>query len=287
MKRLLIWIIVSFFIFSCAQHPALKIAKSVSEIDDENYIIPYFLNLALLLELPVKSNFKDTRNYIIWVFNNLNYPDKHGLTGTIYDFQITKSGSETPTEKYDSVDSYSASFLMVLNEYVNRTADDKLIRENSAKIKDIAYTLAYLQDSDGLTTALPNSNQKYLMDNCEVYGGLSAFIQLAENHLQFDKEEKMYYSEIQRNLKLGINTILYNPDNRNYDWAVDEVNHQSDWEVYYPDSYAQLFPVLFDITEDDDLKQHLWTEFNKLYKNKTLPKEQAIVYSLTEKRMEL
>ena len=286
-KLLLILSLSSLLVFSCSQHPALKVAKPVIDIEEANYIVPYFLNLSLLNELPKKKNYKDTRNYILWVFDNLNYPDKHGMTGTIYDFYITKSGLETPVEKYDSVDSYSASFLMMLNEYTKLSGDKSIVKENSKKILDIVYTLAFLQDSDGLTTAKPNHKEKYLMDNCEVYGGLTAYLELAERYSELEQNQKEYYPRVRKNIKDAINSILFNEINNNFDWAFDGLAHTSDWNVFYPDSYAQLFPILFDITEDADLKQHLWKEYNKRYKNKTLPKEQEIIYSLTKKRMEI
>jgi hypothetical protein len=268
------------------QHPVLNIASSIFPIQDQNYIIPYSMNLILMKrfqEDPELQNINDIEDYIHWVFDNLNYPDKYGLTGSIYDFTITRSGVEVPMEIYDSVDSYSATFLVVLNEFFKLTNDKELISAYKNKIDDIAYTIIYLQDNDGLTVAIPNTKTKYLMDNCEVYLGLQAYIELSESM----NWECTDYIESREKMKRSINDIFFNKTKINYNWAVDEVIHESDWDVFYPDSYAQLFPILFGLLDEkEELKSHLWSTYYSLYADEELPAEQEIIVSMTAKRME-
>ena len=287
MKKILFVIFVSFLIFSCSYHPALIIHSWEFQLEEQNYIIPYTNNLIAISELKKSSNIRRIRKYIHWVFQNLNYPDIHGLTGSIYDYDISNSGEQVPSYDYDSVDSYSATFLMLIQKYFFLSQDKALIRQNKQKIHDIAYTIVYLQDEDGLTTALPNSDVKYLMDNCEVYGGLKAFIELSED---FDWDHENFYDDAKDSVERGIMQKLYNADLQNFNWAVDEDGyHECNWQTFYPDAYAQIFPIIYGILEHDmELTQQLWNNFSLIYKKQNyIPPEQIIVINFAEERMEL
>ncbi|MFC1898275.1 hypothetical protein ACFLYJ_01760 [Candidatus Cloacimonadota bacterium] len=286
MKKILFVIFISTLFFSCSQHPALKIFSWKFELEEKNFVIPYTINLIAISDMQENSNLRPIKKYITWVFRNLNYPDKHGLTGSIYDYNISILGTQTSSEGYDSVDSYSATFLMLLNKYFFKSQDRALIRQNKQKILDIAYTIVYLQGEDGLTAALPNSDIKYLMDNCEVYGGLKAFIQLSE---EFGWDLEDYYFDAKDSVERGIMQRMYNPELENFNWAVDDVNiHTSNWHVFYPDCYAQIFPIIYGLVDDAKLKSHIWNNFNIFYKIQTnIPMEQKIVISFAEKRMGL
>ncbi|MCP5052113.1 MAG: hypothetical protein GY940_33405, partial [bacterium] len=59
-------------------------------------------------------------------------------------------------------------------------------------------------------------------------------------------------------------------------------------ERFYPDAYAQLFPVVFDLLWDNKrLRRSLWKRFRRLYKRKfkDLLPEQKILYRLTQQYM--
>ncbi|MDO9578347.1 MAG: hypothetical protein Q7J16_10720 [Candidatus Cloacimonadales bacterium] len=287
MKKILFAIFISSFFFSCSQHPALAIFRWKFQLEESNYVIPYTINLIALSEMQEAVNLRPIKNYLNWVFRNLNYPDKHGLTGSIYDFDISILGVETPSDTYDSVDSYSATFLMMLQKYFFLSQDRALIQQNKQKIHDIAYTIIYLQGEDGLTTALPVSDVKYLMDNCEVFGGLKAFIELSE---EFGWNLEDYYFGAKDSVERGIMQKLYNAELQNFNWAVDDENiHTSDWHIFYPDAFAQLFPIIYGLLDDDaELRHHLWDKFNEIYKNQiNIPAEQKIVIDFAEKRMDI
>lgn len=285
MKKILSAIIISVLLFSCAHHPALKIFSWYADVADTNFIIPYTLNLFAIQKMDDKQNQKYIKNYIEWTFTKLNYPDRHGLTGSIYDFHISREGKEMPTTTYDSVDSYSATFLILLNKYLQKTGDKDFLASFRTKIEDIAYTIVYLQADDGLTSAIPNSETKYLMDNCEVYAGLVAFANLSES-MGWNLEN--YYRNVAIAIKNGIFNFFYNPELNNFNWAIDELGvHTSDWNVFYPDAFAQLFPIVYKLVDDQPLiKNHLWQKFNSLYKNKkNVPLEQKLVITIAEERM--
>jgi hypothetical protein len=146
-------------------HPALDILNNP-------YVVPYFVNLVAVNILPYHP--EKVKRYMEWYLDHLNYPDVYGLTGTIYDYYIS-GNSEVPTYKYDSADSYGATFLSLSLLYVERTGDYKFIRDNLHKLKLIAYMIASLQDRDGLVKAVPYWNLKYLVDNIEDICGLRAF----------------------------------------------------------------------------------------------------------------
>jgi len=288
MNRILSLVLSNLLLFSSCvtTNPVIDMVDGYIKIEKRNYIVPYSINLIALTKLKKNSDLTKVKKYMDWVFDNLNYPDKHGLTGSIYDFIIDKDGTEIITEKYDSIDSYSATFLMVLDEYLRLTGNKKYFLDNRQKIEDITYTIAYLQDKDGLTVAIPKSDIKYLMDNCEVYAGIVSYLRISEK-LGWDKKD--YYQNVLDKLKKGILFKLYNNQELNFDWAVDNiVKHESSWDTFYPDSYSQLFPILFGLLEDDNnenTKIHLWKTYEQMYKTRELPFEQKIIYELTKERM--
>lgn len=273
-------LIISFLLISCSQHPVFRISKDHIKIRNENYIVPYSVNLITYQNLKNQKQLTAAKEYILWVLDNLNYPDKYGLTGSIYDFYITRKGLEKPLYQYDSVDSYSATFLLILYEYFLASEDRELFLQNRKKIEDIAYTIAYLQDNDGLTFATPATEVKYLMDNCEVYAGLEAYIYLCKK-LNWDKIE--FYQKVKDKLEKGFWQKFYDPKNLNFHWAVsNDYLHRSDWNTFYPDGYAQLFPILFGLLENDEnIKTHIWQTYLSLYEERELPTSQMIIFELT------
>lgn len=219
MLLLVVFIKLSF------SHPAL-------EIINNSHLVPYFANLAAINLLPY--NPEKVKNYIKWYLEHLNYPDKYGLTGTIYDFYISES-SETPLYTYDSADSYAATFLFLTYLYANRTQDYQLIRENLQRMKDVAYVIAYLQDTDGLVKALPYVNIKYLVDNIENVCGLRAFSLLLR---RLKDPDWRYYFVISRDIESAVM--------RNLKWRgqiawakVDNELSIASNSVVYPDIYAK------------------------------------------------
>ena len=284
MKNYLCFLCASLILISCTYHPALNILKKHQKLEQINSVVPYTINLYAIHDL--NSDVNKVKPYLTWVLQNLNYPDKHGLTGSIYDRNITIDGIEFSTGGYDSIDSYSATFLILLHKYFMQTNDKELIKENAKKIQDIAYTIAYLQDDDGLTTALPGSDIKYFMDNCEVYAGLRSFIFLSKA-MNWNLED--FSTNTITALEKGIWQRFYNPQNKNFNWAVDDVNvHESDWKNYYPDAYAQIFPIVYDLPfANSKKKDDIWKKYISLYNGnlKDLPSEQKIVVEFAEERM--
>jgi hypothetical protein len=270
-------------------HPALALMSLYAdEIKHKNLAIPYIVNIIAIYELSGKRHYEEVKNYIVWYINHLNYPDRYGLTGTIYNYKIAASGEEIPTLEYDSVDGYAGTFLYLLNLYYLRTGDKSLMNEYWDKISAIAYLIPYLQKQDGLTVAVSQDkdNTKYLMDNCESYAGILSFHQIAQ---RTGLKEDSFYAYTAENIKKNVLKIMYDNKNRNFFWATDDKGkHASDWSVLYPDALAQIFPIYFGLLDGNvKKKKMLWQEFNKRYKNKirSFPLEQRMIYELTLEKM--
>lgn len=249
-------------------------------------IEPYMVSILALNEVENGRNAEKVRDFILWYLKRLNYPDRYGFTGTIYIYDIV-DGVERPTNRYDSIDGYAGMFLHLLHKYVMKTGDLELLQQHWDRIEDIAYLLAALQGPDGLTYALPDSGIKYLMDNCEAYGGLSAYMAMQK---LMGRHEHAYYSQVRAAIKSAIFVRLYDADSATFAWAIeDNYKSKASWRRYYPDAYAQLFPIYYGLLADQPkLESRLWRTFNGRYggKARAFPLEQRIIYELTKKKME-
>ena len=295
-KKILFFIVISLFVFKPAfaenimmKNPALKLmGYYIDEIEDKQTINPYTVTTIAIYEISQNRHISEIKNYILWYFAHLNHSDKDGLSGSIYDYEISETGREISTVDYDSADGYAGTFLYLLNLYYLKTGDKALINAKWEKIKDIAYLIVFLQTEDGLTKALVkgNSNARYLMDNCEAYAGLKAFNELST---QTGHGKDNLYLDAQNGIFGAMHEILYDGNAGNFYWAVDdEKKHASDWSIFYPDALAQLFPIYYDILDaQQKTKKALWQEFNNRYgtKMQKMPLEQRILYELTSKKI--
>ncbi len=216
----------------------------------------------------------------------MNYPDKYGLTGSIYDYTVDNKGNEVSLETYDSVDSYAGTFIMLIEKYYSLTWSRTFIQNNRQKLEDIAYLIPFLRSNDGLTVAIPNTTPKFLMDNCEALSGISAFADLAAD---MGWETQSYYQTQKDIIRDAIMTHFRDRANANFYWFIDgDIHKVSQWEIFYPDAYAQLFPILFGVIIDPRLRNDLWDTFNTYHKSNynNFDVEQKIIYKWTEEIME-
>ncbi|MHB1680283.1 MAG: hypothetical protein ACYCTB_07230 [bacterium] len=259
------------------------------------YIAPYTDNIIALYFLKKNKNIGIIKDYILWYFKHLNYPDKFGITGTMYDYIIAKSGCmEKSAKTYDSADSYAATYLMAVYKYYTKTKDIRTLKYILPKLKDVAYIIPYLQASNnGLIKALPDKDDEYLMDNCEDYGGVKAYLNLLKiTGRKFSGEYNPYYEyyeKIKKSIKAAIIKNLYNHPRHNFDWAIiGGRKHYSNWVVYYPDALAQLFPILYGIADNSTVSEiSLWNKFKSIYRNRadSFSPEQKALYILTKEKI--
>ncbi len=289
MKRFFIFMLFSLLIISpaygaaCKEHPAVKILKIFSpEPYQKIEVNPYMVNIRAIYLLNKSTHTKEIRDYIIWYFDHTNYPDKSELTGTIYDYFVTCKGEEISTKRYDSVDAYAGNFLYLLHKYYEKTKDKEIIQKNKEKIEDIVYLIEFLQDEDGLTKVMPGDNTKYLMDNSEAFAGVKAFNALSK---EMGWELKPEYIDLESSIKDAIINLLYNKNKKIFYWGFAEKKpYHSSWDKFYPDAFAQIFPVLFDVLDKNpELGNLLWKEFTDRYADKpdVFSIEQKLMFELT------
>jgi len=200
-------------------------------------LTPYF-SCSAALGLLAGGDIEAAGRYIQWHFNHLEQD------GTIFDYTIEVEGgssTETSTNDCDSVDSYAALFLILLDEYAKAGGDRALLE---AHREDIARVVAAMDAMKqlGLTYAKPNYKVFYLMDNCEVAAGYRAAASLwgmLGNPLQALRCRLQAWC-----VTLAVNLRLWNWGRGCYGYAV---GNPADLAVFYPDAAAQLFPVAFDL----------------------------------------
>lgn len=224
---------------------------------------PYFADFAAMALLDKADEYSDeVKRYMDWHFGHLNTEktDHNGVDGTIYDYEITLKNGEITDESiaiykkensYDSVDSYAATFLMVLNKYYNETGDSQYIIDHSNEIQRIINAMLAMCYK-GLTVAKPEWEVKYLMDNCEVYEGALAAAELFENVLcAYDdslKSVQKKCADFAVNIAQTIEDELWMPRAGHYKVGIyryfDIPSDLFRWRKYYPCATAQLFPII-------------------------------------------
>jgi len=252
-----------------------------AEIEGNN-VNPYLLNVLAGSFADKGQKLKETGEYISWYFERMNYPDSCGLTGTMYDYHIDPGGAEKPSGAYDSADSYAATFLLLLEKYSAAAGDFSLIRKNWEKVQDCVYVIVALQDEDGLTRAVPNSDAKYLMDNCEAYAGILAYQRLC---LSLGKERESYFDSAADAIKEGIRVKFFDAASGLYCWGISGGVKSGPGTDVYPDRFAQIFPFLFGISSDSGpLKKLIANPGKKIV---AFPLEQRIIIGEAAVRLNL
>ena len=222
---------------------------------------PYYANIAAIGMTKDPNRYGAVLNWMKWYINHLNWPDKWGLYGSMYDYNVSGSG-EVSTGDADSTDSYAATFL-TLAWSGWQTGDASLrsyISSISYQLDMIGGVIAQTQQSDGLTWAKPDYQIKYLMDNTEVYRGLRDLASLF-NALG-DPSKSSYYGTLASSNLQGINAMWMGSA-----WAVykDGVGNLAapNWGTWYADATAQLFPVLEGaVAASDPRSQQVYNAFN-------------------------
>lgn len=254
-------------------------------------VVPYFSNLACyaLLSKPTTKNINVIKKWIDWYILHLN-GDTNKITGekeipgSIYDY----SGSPlSTTGTYDSVDSYAATFLLLIDRLISVAPNEVIWLEKYApQIKQVADAMIacmdtennnieryfssddiifYPDDDDYLTIASFKYRAKYLMDNCEVNFALKALVNLSSVFFKDGMTE--HYQMLLNKNTLGIESQLWRE--KSYNWYdANTVSEISDWSNLYADALAQLFPILFNVIDSSTSRAHyLYTTFNKFHQN--------------------
>ncbi|MCP5055056.1 MAG: hypothetical protein GY940_48270, partial [bacterium] len=235
-----------------------------------NVVVPYIVNLMALDMITGgntrvdKKRLNMVKEYIHWYLCNANYPDRFSYTGTMYDYVIAPGGEPQSLKSSASIDSYAGTFILLLGQYVHASGDEALAREHKQRIRDIAYMILFSQGTDGLTRVFPNRDDSYLMNNCMAYAGAAAMVELSRR-LKWEKNQT-FYQDVKEGLSNSILAYLYDPARKLFYWAIEDSHKRSSrMERFYPDAYAQLFPVVFDLLWDNKrLRKSIWKQFRRL-----------------------
>lgn len=224
-------------------------------------IVPYFTNLGLM-GLADNPAYADTvRRWIEWYTSNLNRPDALGVMGTIYDHEVSY-GRARPTRNYDSSDAYAATFLTLVRAYYDTTGDAELLRAIESDLRLVAGAVhATMDPADGLTYAKPDYPVKYLMDNAEVYRGLVDWSYLLQE--VFGDEEGA--RKVQQDAGAVRESLLAMWRGTGFAYAKDPRGqlYGPNWQQWYPDAVAQLFPIWAGVLAPDDPRAvRIWETFN-------------------------
>lgn len=234
---------------------------------DRPDIIPYFGNLTGMAQLDQPEDLAGVKKYLEWNFANLNYPDRWGLNGTIYDYSL-KDGVARSVYDYDSADSYAATLLSLAAGYYLSSGDLNFIREHYRDLSTVSEVITTLQDSDGLIWVKPSLQFKYLMDNCECYRGLKDWSDLLAE-LGYKEWSGLYAGKAEL-IKQGILEQLWDDQTASFAWAVDHdgSKYLSSPGKSYPGLFAQIYPVTFGVISPASEKAGL--AYQKL--NEELPR---------------
>ena len=226
-------------------------------------IDPYFANLGAIGMTKDPTRMPQVTAWMKWYVNHLNWPDKWGLYGTTYNYNLLGNGVEIPTQEADSTDSYAATFLsLVWNAWKSGNGNARsYIQTIGYQLDVIGGVLIQTQQSDGLTWAKPDYQIKYLMDNCEAYRGLRDLASVFQNAFG-DETKAAYYNSAADAMLNGILGMWMNGS-----WAVykDGIGRliAPNMGTWYADATAQLFPVLEGVVSASDSRaQQSYAAFN-------------------------
>ncbi|PKM59161.1 MAG: hypothetical protein CVU99_14925 [Firmicutes bacterium HGW-Firmicutes-4] len=252
-------------------------------------IVPYFSDnaaIALLSDITEESYLDEVIAYMDWHLKHLNTAndDLYGVDGTIYDYTIiVKDGvviEEISEGSYDSMDSYAATFIMLLGEYYEKTGDENYLIKNRNDIFRIIRAMAGTIDEDGLSIVKDGYPIKYLMDNTEVNMGLKDAIFLLEkvylNESQKDTQNYEEALELKNDLEdlltkntIQIDELLWNDSKQRYEVGLNnnsQVITFKGWDQFYPDAVLQLFPIIYEIDSiEDEQAKFLYAKFSNQY----------------------
>lgn len=228
---------------------------AIGRYPDQGWVTPYFSNFAAMALLVDVNAHPLVERYLNWYLTNLEDD------GTIMDFQYDENFNVTKARP-DSEDAYAGSYLSLVAAYHKRTRRTNWVRKNLPALKKVANCIINLTDRDGLTFALAKYRVKYLMDNCEVYRGLTDFARLLDylgDHEAslFEAHAKAVATGIERNLWDSRKNCYY-PSKTGW-WLRPGVNIKK----FYPDATCQTFPALYGLIEpESDRGTRLYELFN-------------------------
>jgi len=204
------------------------------------HINPYFANLGASSLLHSTEHLGAIERYLDWYLANIK------LDGTIDDFNVVK-GRLVSTGSADSTDSYAATFLSLVSGWLQSGGNADWVKANMPQLRRVEGAILAVTDRDGLTWAKPYYPYKLLMDNCEVYRGWRDWAQTL-NRIGLVEEAE---AATKRADKLLASIHRFRSPDGTWAWALTRVGLRLNSYPgrFYPDAVAQLFPILFGLTD--------------------------------------
>lgn len=219
---------------------------------------PYFACIAargLLTGNAKEEHISAVRKYIDWHIRHLE------MDGSIKDYQLSYQGETLigeEQEKPDSEDSYCALFLILLEEYYEKTKDKEYMNSISGYVDIIAKKLIENQLDNGLTVNSQESGLAYLMDNVEVSQALykyeKLYFEVYEKRVDMTISDDNIKNAYQKN-KISIEELLWNSKAEEYLVGIDKKGNilgVNDYSKIYPYWSAQLYPQVFGYTSGSE-----------------------------------
>ncbi|MGG1314587.1 hypothetical protein [Cohnella laeviribosi] len=240
--------------------------EPIANYDGKYKVIPYFTNMGLLGLLEQPGYAPVVRNYMDWYFSHLNRTATENVpAGSVFDYVVeTDKITETATHDFDSTDSYASTFINLLRKYAEATGDTAYLLEHKEDIHLVAGAMLSTRQSDGLTWAKPAYRVKYLMDNTEVYKGLRDMEWICANVFG-DEAAAARYRQHKEEIWTGIQNGLWSESRNAYAYAKMEDGTLlfPDWNSFYADAAAQLFPIWTGVlAPDSERALQLYNTFN-------------------------
>lgn len=259
------------WILSCQTDDGLILYRQwdPEEYREEQTVFPYFSTIAalgLLSGTVTEEHAEGALRYQQWYLNHLNTSaqDLQNGRGTVSDCRVIREGAslrEESLQTYDSVDSYAAMFLLLVDRYAQAVSDELLF----SRTEDILLVLEALLNTigpNGLSYAKSEYPVQYLMDNSEVYAGLCAAARILERMDPSGQLEQVRTMALQ--LREAMDLLLWNHTGGHYEVGLFEGDllDFDGWTSFYPDGVCQLFPLCFGVlSPDSERAAQLYDQF--------------------------
>lgn len=228
-------------------------------------ITPYYANLAVLALLKVQTpdSVHVADLWIHWYFAHLNRQDapdgvpcdQFCRPGGDGETNCVKPGDPLLCRHNDATDSAAATFFSVLwvAHQAGFPARTLAMPERKQQVETLAGVLLKLQQPDGLFWAKADYHVKYLEDNSEVFAGLRDLAEL-ERDVFNDSQQSLIYRQAAEQVRHGIVSELYDPQAKRFLVAKFEDGKRpaTNLDKWYPDTQAQLWPLLFGVCAAND-----------------------------------
>jgi hypothetical protein len=167
----------------------------------------------------------------------------------------------TGTQASDSDDSYAATFLSLVVRYVRVSGDGAWWQQHLPQLKQLAWHNLGLsvKPGSGLVRVFQDAQRSdiaYLMDNCEVWRGLTDFAQLLRQQADPDAAA---WQALADGVRRGVRGLFSRGDGMFL--PSDDLQHPG--TAFYPDGTAQVFPQAFGVLDGGTLTDAAWQALNQ------------------------